>query len=214
MTSIIENYQPIALGDSNYEDNNAIYKCNAFKFDQKALNNTNNKEMSKDMKDFFNNVEIVNKNINNIKNAIIKLYELNDKIILSVTKDQEDQYFRDEMQPLIKSTNKTALLTKEIINKLIDNNIDKLDASYKIKQNVVNTITNKYVLVMKDYQLSQNKYKNDIKKKIKSQILAIKPNASNNEIETIIHSSNGTKDLMKGSILTVSLILYSYSTSI
>ena len=45
----------------------------------------------------------------------------------------------------------------------------------RIRDNLVNTLTRKFVDVMKEYQNAQTKYKTDIKKKVKRQVQIVKP---------------------------------------
>ena len=43
-------------------------------------------------------------------------------------------------------------------------------AELRVRENLVNTLTRKFVDVMKEYQNAQQKYKTDIKKKVKRQV--------------------------------------------
>jgi t-SNARE complex subunit (syntaxin) len=46
-----------------------------------------------------------------------------------------------------------------------------------------NTLTRKFIDEMKNYQNSQTKYKNDVKKKVTRQVQIVKPDATDEEIE-------------------------------
>lgn len=54
---------------------------------------------------------------------------------------------------------------------------------------------------MKTYQQSQQKYKTDIKNKVKRQVQVIKPDATDEEINEVMKSEGGKDALYKQSIL-------------
>lgn len=55
---------------------------------------------------------------------------------------------------------------------------------------------------MKEYQNAQQKYKSDIKKKVKRQVQIVKPDATNEEIDAVMKSEGGRDALYKDKILT------------
>ena len=71
--------------------------------------------------------------------------------------------------------------------------------------NLANTLTRKFVDVMKEYQNAQTKYKTDIKKKVKRQVQIIKPDATAEEIDAVLKSGGGSGEVMKVAILKVSV---------
>ena len=54
---------------------------------------------------------------------------------------------------------------------------------------------------MKTYQQAQQKYKTDIKNKVKRQVQVIKPDATDEEIDEVMKSEGGKDALYKQSIL-------------
>jgi t-SNARE complex subunit (syntaxin) len=73
----------------------------------------------------------------------------------------------------------------------------------RIRLNLVNTLTRKFVDVMKEYQNAQTKYKTDIKKKVKRQVQIVKPDATTEEIESVLKSGGGSGEVFKSAILKV-----------
>jgi t-SNARE complex subunit (syntaxin) len=67
----------------------------------------------------------------------------------------------------------------------------------------VNTLTRKFVEVMKAYQNSQQKFKTDIKKKMKRQLKIVKPDATAEEIEAVVSTGGGSSEIFQNSILKV-----------
>jgi t-SNARE complex subunit (syntaxin) len=71
----------------------------------------------------------------------------------------------------------------------------------------MNTLTRKFVDVMKEYQNAQTKYKTDIKKKVKRQVQIVKPDATTEEIDAVFKSGGGSGEVFKNAILTVRPLL-------
>mmetsp|Transcript_23283 Transcript_23283/g.64585 ORF Transcript_23283/g.64585 Transcript_23283/m.64585 type:complete len:172 (+) Transcript_23283:742-1257(+) len=64
-----------------------------------------------------------------------------------------------------------------------------------------NTLTRKFVDEMKAYQQAQDKYKRDIKNKVKRQVQNVKADATDEEIEEVLKSDGGRDALYKKTIL-------------
>jgi t-SNARE complex subunit (syntaxin) len=63
------------------------------------------------------------------------------------------------------------------------------------------TLTRKFVDEMKLYQQAQQSYKTDIKNKAKRQILVIKPDATDEEVDQVMRSEGGRDALQKQAVL-------------
>lgn len=73
----------------------------------------------------------------------------------------------------------------------------------KIRENLITTLTRKFVDVMKAYQSSQSQCKVDIKKKVKRQIQIAKPDATVDEIDAVMKTAGG-QGFLKQVVLQVS----------
>ena len=73
----------------------------------------------------------------------------------------------------------------------------------RIRENLANTLTRKFVDIMKDYQNVQQKFKTDIKKKVKRQVQIVKPDATSEEIDAVLKSGGGSGEVFKNAILKV-----------
>ena len=128
---------------------------------------------------------------------------------MATTGEQEAELSR-ELGGIISNTNKKAAVAKQLLTRLKEET-DRLktqngpkDANaLKIRENLVNTLTRKFVEVMKEYQNAQQKYKTDIKKKVKRQVQIVKPDATTDEIEAVMKSGGGSSDVFKNAILKV-----------
>ena len=112
-----------------------------------------------------------------------------------------------ELGPLVADTNKKAILAKGLLARIREET-DKIKSSSagnnpesRIRENLVNTLTRKFVDVMKDYQNVQQKYKTDIKKKVKRQVQIVKPDATSEEIDAVLKSGGGSGEVFKNAIL-------------
>jgi len=91
-------------------------------------------------------------------------------------------------------------LLKEENKKFINDKTVK-DSDMRIRENLCNTLTRKFIDEMKSYQSNQQKYKTDLKNKAVRQIKMVKPDATPDEVEAVMKSDGGRTELYKQSIL-------------
>lgn len=158
------------------------------------------------MDSFFRDVESIKASIDSIQKATKRIGEINEETILSTSESKEKQ-LSQEVRPLIDETNKVAKKTKTLLSVLKEEN-KKLDKEKKIKnsdmrvrENLCNTLTRKFIDEMKLYQSAQQKFKTDIKKKAERQILNVKEDATPEEIDEIMRSEAGREGLFQQQIL-------------
>jgi t-SNARE complex subunit (syntaxin) len=161
------------------------------------------------MQEFFGDVEIIKTNIMIIKDSTKKLTEINQNVVQATTTEQEHAYGQ-ELEPLIKFTNKKATVAKQLLQRLREdteklkaNDGSKATPEIRIRENLCNTVTRKFVDIMKEYQYAQSKYKTDIKKKVKRQVQLVKPDATTEEIDAVFKSGGGSADVLKKAIMKV-----------
>jgi len=177
----------------------------AIELDEEPTSNDHN-EKSKFLLDFFADVDIVKKQIIVIRQATARISDINQQVILATTTEREQQ-LSAELGPIVQETNSKAAVSKGLLQRLKEDT-DKLKTSGKAKQseirireNLVNTLTRKFVDVIKEYQNAQQKYKTDIKKKVKRQVQIVKPDATTEEIDDVLKSGGGTSEVFKTAIL-------------
>jgi len=71
----------------------------------------------------------------------------------------------------------------------------------RIRANLCNTLTRKFIDEMKAYQAAQQKYKTDIKKKVKRQVQIVNPDATDEDVDKVLQSKNGRDALYRQQIL-------------
>eukprot|EP01035_Chromulina_nebulosa_P020186 gene20186-26204_t len=158
------------------------------------------------MQNFLGDIEIIKKNINAIKAASRQIVEINQQVVLATTNEREQDRSTD-LQTIIQQTNKKAAIAKKLLQTLRDDTARMKSSNkpqsneVKIRENLTNTLTRKFVDVMKDYQNIQTKYKTDIMKKVKRQVQIAKPDATSDEIDAVMRSGEGTGAVYKNAIL-------------
>jgi t-SNARE complex subunit (syntaxin) len=198
-----------------YDDDSIIYildgyHCICRLFLVGLVNQNKSGGKNVEMQEFFGDVEIVKANIVTIKDATRKISEINQNVLQATTTDRE-QDFSHELEPLVKATNKKATIAKQLLQRLNEDTARKETSSnagnqtpeIRIRKNLTNTLTRKFVDVMKEYQNAQTKYKTDIKKKVKRQVQIVKPDATTEEIDAVFKSGGGAGEVLKSAILTV-----------
>jgi len=116
------------------------------------------------MQRFFQDVELVKQNIMVIRNSTKRVAEINQQVVLATTSESEHEESQ-ELQTLITGTNKKAAIAKQLLKKLNEETEGLKTApgnkqsEIRIRENLSNTLTRKFVDVMKEYQTAQTKYK-------------------------------------------------------
>jgi len=155
---------------------------------------------------FFLDVEKLKADIDLVTQATKRIGEINEESIMS-TSDVREKELSKEMRPLVNKTNSRAKSTKNLLACLKDENIKykKNDTiknnDIRIRENLCNTLTRKFIDEMKRYQNVQQKYKTDIKNKATRQVQIVKPDATPEEIDMIMKSEGGRDGLFRETIL-------------
>lgn len=158
------------------------------------------------MTEFFASVETVKQSIQLISTSTRTIQGIDQRVSLATTAEKESEISK-ELGPEINKTNRRAKDTKDTLKRLKDETEaaskakTAKDSELRIRENLVNTLTRKFVEVMKEYQTAQQNFKAGIKKKVKRQVQIIKPDATNEEIDAVLKSGGGAQNLMKEAIL-------------
>ncbi|RLN50695.1 hypothetical protein BBJ28_00020345 [Nothophytophthora sp. Chile5] len=112
-----------------------------------------------------------------------------------------------ELAFVIETTNKLAAHAKGLLERLKKESVDRKKEKNTplsetrfalslslictlIRDNMCATLTKKFMDAMKDYQKAQQKYKSDMKNKVKRQVQIVKPDASEAEIDAVMRSGD------------------------
>lgn len=213
----IENVQGVnGLGTSNGASNGTTWNSTSnededdFDFAPSsttdAEDNLQEVEQQSYMDQFFKDVDEIKGGINEIERVTKRIGELNEEANFSVSETKEKE-LGAELRPLINATNTKAKQTKTLLTYLKEEN-EKLETAgtvkssdMRVRENLCNTLTRKFIDEMKIYQAAQQKYKSDIKSKAERQILTVKEDATPEEIDQIMQSEGGREEFFQQQIL-------------
>lgn len=158
------------------------------------------------MTHFFREVEGIKDDIDAIKKATADIGRINEEAIRATTTEKENQLSK-KLRPVVEATNKRAKRTKKMLE-LLKEETGKLkdedkatESDLRVRENMLNTLTRKFIDEMKLYQGAQQKYKTDIQSKVKRQVQIVKPEATDEEIDQIMKSEGGRDALYREQIL-------------
>lgn len=155
---------------------------------------------------FFEDVDTIKSDIAAIIECTKRVGEINEEAVLATTTDKENE-LSGKLRPIIDAANKRAKRTKQLLALLKEDNTNYKEegkikpSDMRIRENLCNTLTRKFIDEMKAYQNAQQKYKADIKKKVKRQVHIVKPEATDDEIDAVMRSEGGKDALFKERIL-------------
>jgi len=158
------------------------------------------KELEQDNMDaFFKDIEGIKGDVESIVLATKRITEMNDEAIMSISDARENE-LSQELTPLVQATNQKAKKTKNMLELLKDEN-EKFkenqtvkNADMRIRENLCNTLTRKFIDEMKLYQTAQQNYKAALKNKAERQIKILKPDATPEEVDTLMKSEGGREE--------------------
>jgi len=136
--------------------------------------------------EFFEEVGQIKTLISLIRRNIKSIQDIYQKQALSA----DSKLMTNELESLLDSTNSSA---NQIRNKLkvMKADIDKSDdAQKRIRSNMHQTLTKKFLEIMTEYQTLQTQYKEKFYERVKRQAEIVKPDISDEEVNKIITSGN------------------------
>ncbi|CAM9329069.1 unnamed protein product [Ascophyllum nodosum] len=159
------------------------------------------------MEAFFEKVNSVKKDIDAVKKACTDLDTLTQQATLTSSATAEADA-KKQINSVITSTNNRVAHAKGLLQSMREETeAMKRDptrakpSEVRVRENLQNTLTRKFVDLAKDYQNRQNKYKTSVKKKAERQILAVKPTATEEELTAVFEQEDGVQRVMEAAIL-------------
>mmetsp|Transcript_14905 Transcript_14905/g.19560 ORF Transcript_14905/g.19560 Transcript_14905/m.19560 type:complete len:328 (-) Transcript_14905:117-1100(-) len=169
------------------------------------LGNIKTGKFSPFMESFFKDVEQVRQAIEFLSLKTKLVVQLSEKAEKAIGQEPEKQC-SDELQVIMKESNHRCKVTKEILSRM-KKGTDKLLSEKKVKQseirirrNLHQTYTQKFVQVVREYQQSQQQYKIKMKEKVARQVRLAKPEATYEEIDQTLRSGD-TNAVYRAAIL-------------
>jgi len=155
---------------------------------------------------FFAAVDQIKNHISQVKKATSDIEKISEQAQKATTTEKEQELSKD-LRRVIDSTNKQAKGAKNLLgdlkneNEVLKSKDEISDSDLRVRENILNTLTRKFIDEMKAYQSAQQNYKTDIQRKMKRQVKVVKPDATDEEVEEIMKSEGGRDALYKQTIL-------------
>mmetsp|Transcript_21202 Transcript_21202/g.35092 ORF Transcript_21202/g.35092 Transcript_21202/m.35092 type:complete len:310 (+) Transcript_21202:246-1175(+) len=155
---------------------------------------------------FFAAVEQIKNEITQVQRATANIQKINEEAQKATTTEKEQELSK-KLRSTIDKTNKQAKAAKNLLGELKHENEqlkkqkEVTTSDLRVRENLLNTLTRKFIDEMKAYQAAQQQYKTDIQNKMKRQVLVVKPDATDQEVEEIMKSEGGRDALYKQTIL-------------
>jgi len=140
------------------------------------------------MKLLFSQIESINNDIAQIRRKLLTLEEKYSKTYVFLDLEQNTK-LTQELEQIVTDINNSARETRTKIESLKDGDIGAT-AEEKMQANMKSAVIKKFVDVMKDFQLLQQKFKENSRQKITKQYKILCPNATQEEINTAIESGD------------------------
>jgi len=140
------------------------------------------------MKLLFSQIESINNDIAQIRRKLLTLEEKYSKTYVFLDLEQNTK-LTQELEQIVTDINNSARETRTKIESLKDGDIGAT-AEEKMQANMKSAVIKKFVDVMKDFQLLQQKFKENSRQKITKQYKILCPNATQEEIDTAIESGD------------------------
>lgn len=158
---------------------------------------------------FFSHVEYLQTTIYSIGQAAGRIDALNEQYRMATTASRETE-ISSELEPVLARTNSDARRSKEILGLLREDNSraaavlgNNAAGDLRIRENLVNTLTRRFVAHIKLYQNAQKNYRADIKDKVRRQVQAVQPEATEEQIDAVMQpGGEGVEGLIRKTMLT------------
>jgi t-SNARE complex subunit (syntaxin) len=158
------------------------------------------------IQEFFCQVDTTKDQIETISQACEEIRQLREALVMA-TNAQEESNISKRLGEIQAAVNPVANVAKHRLGEMstetkdlksAETNSDK--AMVRQRENVQVQLTRKYVDTMKLYRSRQEQYKNAIKEKMVRQVRVVKPNASQDEIDSVLETGD-TAAVYRGAIL-------------
>lgn len=151
----------------------------------------------------FEGVDKIKGLISRIKGASVLIKNLQDEALAAIGQEAEKEV-SDKLAKIIVQANKDCAQAKRLLNEL-----KEYQGNERIRNNMHAVTLHNLVGAVREYQTAQITYRTELKNKATRQIYIVKPDATEDQIETIIGGS-GVGSVYRGAILQTDPIVQAY----
>ena len=146
-----------------------------------------------------------------INDATEEIYRLRELFNLATTEENEAE-LSEQLNTVVHTTNQRAARAKQLLTTMREatdqmqsdaqrHENTSSSSELRVRENMCNTLTRKFVNVMQAYQESQQEYKVAIKKKVTRQVQIVKPEATTEDVDAVLKSGKNVGEVFKSAIL-------------
>lgn len=150
---------------------------------------------SASMDKFFEDIEKAKNSIGRLKGATVQIKTLQDEALSAIGSDAEHAV-SEKLARVLVQANKDASIAKKVLDNLKKEteketkDKKKLQADIRVRENIHATCLQNLVVAVRAYQQSQQEYKVKLQEKASRQVRVVKPEATDEEIKTVIQSGD------------------------
>jgi t-SNARE complex subunit (syntaxin) len=158
------------------------------------------------MQGFFDQANEVKADIDAIKDACKEMAALSESAVMAT--GREEVAAKERLNAIITNTNKRVAHAKgqlqamrEETARLKTGGRNVKPAEIRVRENLQTTLTKKFVDLAKDYQGEQNRWKAQVRGKAERAVRAVKPEATEEELDAVFEQNDGVKRVLEAAVL-------------
>jgi len=145
------------------------------------------------MDKFFEDIEKAKNSIAKLKGTTVQIKTLQDEALSAIGSEAE-QAVSEKLGKVLVQANKEAALAKKVLDNLKKEtekmDRKKLQADIRVRENIHATCLQNLVVTVRANQQAQQEYKMKLQEKASRQIRVVKPDATDDEVKTVIQSGD------------------------
>jgi len=164
-------------------------------------------EDTDNMVSFYEKIDLIKADNDKIKLACNQLDSLTDAAIFG-TIDKNTVSAKDRINELLATTNRVVQHAKSILqdirsetSELKKNPSKASSANIRVRENLLNNFTRKFVDTAREYQDKQNRYKTRMKGKAERSVKAVKPTVTDEELEAVFQQEDGVTRVLEAAVM-------------
>jgi len=142
---------------------------------------------------FFKDSEIIRTELSEMKTKTDELQNIYGEVLDDFDAKSKKKKGKD-VETLIQAINDLAQRIRDQLKRLGNTIIKESDDGFtteeRIKKNLHTSLLNEFLEIMQCYQSLQNKHNEEMRSIVKNQVLIVKPNATEDEVEQVIQSGS------------------------
>lgn len=147
------------------------------------------------------NLRLLRQAFHAVQRATKKIERITNARTMSVDEDEDAKLSR-ALGPLVDRTNAKIRATRDSLARMAaENESHNGSGDARIRDNLCSTMTRKFGDVCRDYSQAQEQHKEEILGNVKRQLEIVKPDVTEEEIDTVLRADDGSNRVLRSAIL-------------